>query len=160
MLNACAVLCIDGPVLLVGTDCPALTVSKFKQAAEVVRKGQDAAFLPAEDGGYVLVGLRKPANPCRNWTGAGWNQKSYGMWTGPTISIGCTPTVCPRKCLGRQIGEATSDAEIPSPCAPATRRTLPNRDVTADLRTAFGEEAPQIIGAALAADTDNRPRAW
>ncbi|MBL8450164.1 MAG: DUF2064 domain-containing protein [Dechloromonas sp.] len=28
--------------------------------ADALRSGQDAVFLPAEDGGYVLVGLRRP----------------------------------------------------------------------------------------------------
>ena len=59
MLHAFSVLCADGSVLLVGTDCPALTVSKLKRASEVLREGKDAVFLSAEDGGYVLVGLRK-----------------------------------------------------------------------------------------------------
>lgn len=60
MLHAFSVLCADGPALLVGTDCPALTVSKLRRAAEVLREGKDAVFLPAEDGGYILIGLRKP----------------------------------------------------------------------------------------------------
>ena len=58
MRHAFSVLCADGPVLLVGTDCPALTVSTLKRAAEVLHAGRDAVFLPAEDGGYVLIGLR------------------------------------------------------------------------------------------------------
>ncbi len=60
MLHAFSELCPRGPVLLVGTDCPALTVATLQRAAEVLRTGKDAVFLPAEDGGYVLVGLRKP----------------------------------------------------------------------------------------------------
>jgi len=61
MLDAFAVLCAEGPTLLVGTDCPALTVAALRSAATALRAGMDAVFLPAEDGGYVLVGLRKPA---------------------------------------------------------------------------------------------------
>jgi len=45
--------------LLVGTDCPALTVSDFEQAAGALKAGADAVLVPAEDGGYVLVGLRR-----------------------------------------------------------------------------------------------------
>ena len=49
-----------GPVLLVGTDCPALTVQHLQTAAAALRKGAAAVFIPAEDGGYVLVGLQQP----------------------------------------------------------------------------------------------------
>ncbi len=49
-----------GPVLLVGTDCPALTVQHLHAAADALRQGADAVFIPAEDGGYVLVGLQQP----------------------------------------------------------------------------------------------------
>lgn len=49
-----------GPVLLVGTDCPALTAAHLQMAADALRQGADAVFIPAEDGGYVLVGLQQP----------------------------------------------------------------------------------------------------
>jgi glycosyltransferase A (GT-A) superfamily protein (DUF2064 family) len=41
-----------------GTDCPALTVGELRAAAGALREANDAVFVPAEDGGYVLVGLR------------------------------------------------------------------------------------------------------
>jgi hypothetical protein len=50
----------DGPLLLIGTDCPALRVEHLADAANALRDGHDAVFIPAEDGGYVLVGLRRP----------------------------------------------------------------------------------------------------
>ena len=53
-------LCSAGPVLLVGTDCPPMTPAHFRRAALTLHDGADAVFHPAEDGGYVLVGLRKP----------------------------------------------------------------------------------------------------
>ena len=49
-----------GLVLLVGTDCPSLTVQHLHAAADVLRQGTMAVCIPAEDGGYVLVGLRQP----------------------------------------------------------------------------------------------------
>jgi len=49
-----------GALLLIGTDCPALTVEHLTSAATALRNGNDAVFIPAEDGGYVLVGLRRP----------------------------------------------------------------------------------------------------
>lgn len=48
------------PVLLVGTDCPALEPAHLHAAARALREGNDAAFITTEDGGYFLIGLRKP----------------------------------------------------------------------------------------------------
>ncbi|HEV8646661.1 MAG TPA: TIGR04282 family arsenosugar biosynthesis glycosyltransferase [Burkholderiales bacterium] len=44
-------------VLLTGSDCPSLTAADLRAAASALREGRDAVFCPAEDGGYVLVGL-------------------------------------------------------------------------------------------------------
>lgn len=49
----------DG-VLIIGTDCPMLTPALLREAAEALR-AHDAVVFPAEDGGYVLIGLRRPA---------------------------------------------------------------------------------------------------
>lgn len=48
------------PMLLIGTDCPVLTPDHLRRAAQALIDGHDAVFYPAEDGGYVLVGLRRP----------------------------------------------------------------------------------------------------
>ncbi len=48
------------PLLLIGTDCPALTPDHLRAGAACLRDGDDAVFLPTEDGGYFLVGLRAP----------------------------------------------------------------------------------------------------
>ncbi|MGF7161845.1 hypothetical protein FHS85_003486 [Rhodoligotrophos appendicifer] len=45
--------------LLVGTDCPTLTPEHLQDCANELACN-DAVFLPAEDGGYVLVGLNRP----------------------------------------------------------------------------------------------------
>ena len=45
--------------LLVGTDCPARTAGHLRQAERALREGEDAVFVPCEDGGYALVGLRR-----------------------------------------------------------------------------------------------------
>jgi uncharacterized protein len=47
--------------LVIGTDCPALTSGHLRAAADILRRGTDAAIIPAEDGGYALIGLRSPA---------------------------------------------------------------------------------------------------
>ncbi|MEX1166550.1 MAG: TIGR04283 family arsenosugar biosynthesis glycosyltransferase [Hydrogenophaga sp.] len=47
------------PLLIVGTDCPALTPAHLQAAADAL-VAHDAVFIPAEDGGYVLIGMRRP----------------------------------------------------------------------------------------------------
>ena len=49
-----------GSALVIGVDCPALTAEHLRVAADVLRDGTDAVLLPAEDGGYVLIGMRAP----------------------------------------------------------------------------------------------------
>ena len=45
--------------LLVGTDCPALAARHLWEADQALRDGADAVFVPCEDGGYALIGLRR-----------------------------------------------------------------------------------------------------
>jgi uncharacterized protein len=54
-----AVLAANGPALVIGTDCPAMTARHLHQAAVALRT-HDAVAIPAEDGGYPLIGLRRP----------------------------------------------------------------------------------------------------
>jgi len=51
------------PTLLIGSDCAPLQAEHLIAAADVLRTGHDAVFLPAEDGGYVLIGLNAKADP-------------------------------------------------------------------------------------------------
>ena len=46
--------------LLVGTDCPLLDRAMLVAACEALQDGHPAVLGPAEDGGYVLLGLRQP----------------------------------------------------------------------------------------------------
>jgi rSAM/selenodomain-associated transferase 1 len=46
--------------IIVGTDCPALTSDDLLRACRALCDGHDAAVIPAEDGGYVLIGVRRP----------------------------------------------------------------------------------------------------
>lgn len=48
-----------GAVLVIGTDCPGLTPILLRSAADILRGGSDVVLLPAEDGGYVLIGVRR-----------------------------------------------------------------------------------------------------
>jgi rSAM/selenodomain-associated transferase 1 len=55
-----AMTAVHGPVLVMGTDCPALTREHLRAAADILRRGTDVVILPAEDGGYVVIGMRAP----------------------------------------------------------------------------------------------------
>jgi rSAM/selenodomain-associated transferase 1 len=61
------------PLLVVGSDCPALDAGELRAAAEALRT-HDAVFIPAEDGGYVLVGLSRP--DARLFDGLAWGTDS------------------------------------------------------------------------------------
>jgi len=49
---------MDGPTLVIGSDCPALTSEHLHAAAIALRDGANVVLIPAEDGGYVLIGAR------------------------------------------------------------------------------------------------------
>lgn len=56
--------------LLIGTDCPALDCTCLAHACDALAAGRPAVLGPAEDGGYVLIGLRRPAATL--FTGIDW----------------------------------------------------------------------------------------
>lgn len=47
------------PALVIGTDCPALSPTHLRAATDAL-KDNDVVLIPAEDGGYVLIGARAP----------------------------------------------------------------------------------------------------
>jgi len=57
-------------VMIIGTDCPALTPRDLRRAARLLRGDCDAVLAPAEDGGYALIGLRKLRREM--FEGIGW----------------------------------------------------------------------------------------
>jgi rSAM/selenodomain-associated transferase 1 len=54
-----AMLAVDGPALVLRTDCPVLTAQHLRDAADALRTESEAVIIPAEDG-YILIGLRDP----------------------------------------------------------------------------------------------------
>ncbi|MGZ8908011.1 MAG: TIGR04282 family arsenosugar biosynthesis glycosyltransferase [Methylobacter sp.] len=46
--------------ILIGCDCPSLTVDDLQQALIALQNGKDVVVAPAEDGGYVLIGMNVP----------------------------------------------------------------------------------------------------
>ena len=43
-------------IVLVGSDCPAITTKHLKQAFDILTAGYPYTFIPATDGGFVLIG--------------------------------------------------------------------------------------------------------
>lgn len=60
MLAAVASSPTPAGTLVIGTDCPALGAAQLRESARALG-GNDAVVIPAEDGGYVLVGMKTPA---------------------------------------------------------------------------------------------------
>jgi uncharacterized protein len=50
----------QAPVLLMGTDCPSLSIGDIRKARQALTEanGPQVVFIGAEDGGYVLVGFK------------------------------------------------------------------------------------------------------
>jgi len=46
--------------ILIGGDCPAITQDDIDEALSVLDKGKEAVIGPAKDGGYYLIGSRRP----------------------------------------------------------------------------------------------------
>ncbi len=51
------------PVLLVGTDLPALTIQHLTDAGAALHEGADVVLLTTEDGGFGLIGVNRPLPP-------------------------------------------------------------------------------------------------
>jgi rSAM/selenodomain-associated transferase 1 len=68
------VVSVTGPAILVGADCPALTSRHLRDAARCLGRGFDAVLAPAEDGGYVLVGLARVSSQI--FDGVAWGGPS------------------------------------------------------------------------------------
>lgn len=64
----------DTQALCIGADCPVLTAQHLQDAAAALHAGNDAVFVPAEDGGYVLVGLARPAPQL--FAGVAWGEST------------------------------------------------------------------------------------
>ena len=45
--------------ILIGTDCPSMTIDDLDQAFIQLEEGSDVVIAPSEDGGYTLVGMTK-----------------------------------------------------------------------------------------------------
>lgn len=103
--------CVQGPLLLIGTDCPVLRPSHLRKAARALCDGDDAVFYPAEDGGYVLIGLRQP------------QQALFNNMTWSTTEV-MTETRARARSLGLQVREFETLWDVDLPADLARLRTL------------------------------------
>jgi rSAM/selenodomain-associated transferase 1 len=56
----CSALAEYSHALLMGCDCPSLTEQDLEQALTALTQQNEVVLAPAEDGGYVLIGLNQP----------------------------------------------------------------------------------------------------
>ena len=61
-------------VLIIGTDCPVLTQQHLWDAQAALASGNDAVLIPAEDGGYALIGLTR--NHVQLFEGLAWGSNN------------------------------------------------------------------------------------
>ena len=76
-------------VVIIGTDCPSITESVFENAFEALTHA-DVVFGAAADGGYYLVGLRKPCAAIFHeipWGGGGVLRKSLAAASAAGIRV-------------------------------------------------------------------------
>jgi len=52
-------LCHSERVLLMGSDCPALTSQNLRHAVEMLKNDNEVLLGPTEDGAYILIGLTR-----------------------------------------------------------------------------------------------------
>ena len=92
-------------VLLIGADCPALDAARLRAAAAALDE-HDACILPAEDGGYVLLGLTRHDPGLFENIG----------WSGPDVARG---TIARLAALGWRtwVGETLRDVDEPADLA-------------------------------------------
>lgn len=63
---------VSGPAILIGGDIPGVTSTAIGRAFSQLRR-HDVVFGPAEDGGYWLIGTRRPPRSVRALAGVRWS---------------------------------------------------------------------------------------
>jgi rSAM/selenodomain-associated transferase 1 len=59
-LAFCSALAGYSHALLMGCDCPSMTEQELEQALMALNQDNEVVLAPAEDGGYVMIGLSRP----------------------------------------------------------------------------------------------------
>jgi hypothetical protein len=109
----------SGPVIVVGTDCPALDRSHLARAAATLDAGHDVVLGPAHDGGYYLIGVARPdsrvfALPTEAWGGPRVAELTAEAVAGAGLSLGF---IAPEHDLDTpaDVPRLLGDPRLPSP---------------------------------------------
>jgi hypothetical protein len=78
-----AIAANNGPTLVIGTDCPALSSVHLRHATRALDDA-NVVLIPAEDGGYVLIGMRAVHEEL--FSGIAWGAASVFQETRARIS--------------------------------------------------------------------------
>jgi hypothetical protein len=68
---------LSGPVLVIGADCPTMSSRDLAAAFKALRRAK-AVLGPAEDGGFWIVGARKPRELAKALPGVRWSTPNAG----------------------------------------------------------------------------------
>jgi rSAM/selenodomain-associated transferase 1 len=151
MLAAIASSSTPAGTLVIGTDCPALGAAQLRESARALGD-HDAVVIPAEDGGYVLIGMKTPApeafagvdwgsaatcaswprpgSASPRWAGAGRKRTRCGMSTCRRTSTALFAGIIPTPSSASAVEIATSFCTGPeTPCVAAWRNPgLPEKE--------------------------------
>jgi len=113
--------------ILIGTDCPSLIVARLTEAVRMLAQ-HDMVILPASDGGYVLIGMKKPCPEI--FTNMPWGTSAVAALTLGRLSK-----------LGMRVWQGQTMHDIDEP---ADLVHLPAAFLHEDLKFRYQE---QVIGA-------------
>jgi rSAM/selenodomain-associated transferase 1 len=120
-------------VLAVGSDHPALARAALAELFEAIRRGEDAAVIPARDGGYCAIALSERADPDAVFDGIPWSSDA---------TLEATLDRMRRRGLSAVVLDPSYDVDRPEDIG-FLRDDLAGRDPTAD-------DYPRATAAALA----------
>ncbi|MET0961343.1 MAG: TIGR04282 family arsenosugar biosynthesis glycosyltransferase [Noviherbaspirillum sp.] len=85
-------LAVHEQVLLTGSDCPAMSVADLADAAAALEEAR-MVFIPAQDGGYVLVGARRGGLEARCFDEVAWGSAEVMAQTrAQLLKLGWSPS--------------------------------------------------------------------
>jgi uncharacterized protein len=111
---------VPGPIIIVGTDIPAITPTHLATAFRRLRAG-DAVLGPAPDGGYWLVGLKRSPRILRPFDGVRWSSPTTFADTAANLSG-------QRLVLAETLSDVDNAAELARCRNRFGRRVLANSD--------------------------------
>lgn len=119
-----------GPLLVIGTDAPTLTPGHLEDAFSALET-RDVVLGPALDGGYYLIGLRRPFTRLFALDPAWWSTDKV---------LAATLALAAEAGLRTQLATRLQDLDTPEDAAALLRDPMLPPSVSALLRTAWREE--------------------